>query len=36
MDWLKLARSPADLLGPSPGGTLTARTLRKDGVELAA
>lgn len=33
LDWLRLARPERELLRPSPAGTLTARTLRKDGVD---
>ena len=36
MDWLTLARPERDLLRPGPAGTLIVRTLRRDGVELAA
>ncbi|MDO9430404.1 MAG: SOS response-associated peptidase family protein [Phenylobacterium sp.] len=36
LDWLALSRPENELLRPAPGGTLIARTLRKDGVEQAA
>lgn len=35
-DWLTLARPEAEILKPSPAGTFNVRTLRKDGVVLAA
>jgi putative SOS response-associated peptidase YedK len=36
MDWLSLSRPEGELLRPTPAGVLTARTLRRDGVDLAA
>lgn len=33
LDWLRLTRPERELLRPSPAGTLTARTLRRDGVD---
>jgi putative SOS response-associated peptidase YedK len=33
LDWLTLSRPMADMLRPPPGGTFTAQTVRKDGVE---
>lgn len=36
MDWLTLDRPERDLLRPGPAGTLAVRTLRRDGVDLAA
>ena len=36
LDWLTLARPERELLRPAPAGTLLARTLRRDGVDLAA
>lgn len=36
MDWLALSRPTGELLRPPPAGTLAVRTLRKDGVDLAA
>src|SRR3990167_1729612 len=36
MDWLTLARPEGELLRPGPAGSLAVRTLRRDGVDLAA
>ncbi|MDZ4318900.1 MAG: SOS response-associated peptidase family protein [Phenylobacterium sp.] len=34
MDWLTLSRPEADILRPSPSGSLQARTLRRNGVDV--
>ena len=36
LDWLTLARPEAEILRPGPADTLSVRTIRKDGVDLAA